>query len=80
MYKSHNPGTTQTAALMEEEIQDIALSDCQVWRMDVEHYNLTGEVRKLEFIRTEEQSKLTAHKKGAHFVWDKDSGIKGARA
>lgn len=72
MYKSYNPGTTQTASLMEEDIQDIALSDCLVWKLDVEHYNRTGEVKKLEFLRVEKEPKLSAHQEGAHFVWDKE--------
>lgn len=69
--KSYNANTVQTAQLMEEKPQDIA-TDCQVWKLDKEHYEKTGEVRKLEFLRTEKAQTWSAYRKGSHFVWDKE--------
>lgn len=52
-------GTAGIAQLMEEGKTETVSSDCEVWKMDVEHYNRTGEVRKLEHLRTEPRIKAT---------------------
>ncbi|MDP4159802.1 MAG: hypothetical protein Q8911_08580 [Bacillota bacterium] len=49
-----NFGTLAAAQLMDEDIKSEA-KPCQVWKLDIEHYNRTGEVRKLEYLRDEEE-------------------------
>jgi len=41
--------------------------------MDIELYNRTREVKKLEFLRSEQPLKAQkAHFNGSHCVWDKE--------
>lgn len=73
-FYGYNYGPTLTSQLMEEKPQDIAINDCRVWKFDVDHYNQTGKVRKLEYLREEKPPKTQkAHPNAnGHFVWDKE--------
>lgn len=55
-FMGHNYGTGLTAKLMEEKPTQGA-GECKVYRMDKEHYERTGEVKMIEYLRTEDAPK-----------------------
>jgi len=66
-------GTASTALMMEEKPSTEGAGECFVWSMDMELYNRTREVKKLEFLRSEQPLKVQRCKaNGSHLTWVKE--------
>lgn len=63
-------GNAATALMMEEKPSTEGAGKCEVYRMDKELFKLTGEVKKLEDIRTEQPFKAQRCKnEGSRLSW-----------